>query len=173
MFSKIQKKALGIASSVVLSTAHADLIDVHQLQLGIGQTVFGEITQTVLHISHRSSQVSAYFDPSWITSLHLFSGETQPVAAISVGPLWSLYMSNTSHITFSISPTYVNRNLMANRPIGGHWHFTSALAWEYQPRRNSWSFGLSIQHTSNAGLDRPNPGIDTISLVLRRQRNDY
>jgi hypothetical protein len=94
----------------------------------------------------------------------LISG-SQFTPFISIGPVWKRQFQNRLFLSLSVSPALLGRSRLLGEPLGGHFHFTSALSIG---RRigSSGSIALRIQHTSNASLRRTNPGLDMIGLSI-------
>jgi hypothetical protein len=68
---------------------------------------------------------------------------------------------------FGIHPTYVAKSTYGDQPIGGHFYFTSYIGLgAYLGRQRKTSVLVRYQHTSNAGLNSPNPGLDMIGLTF-------
>lgn len=88
------------------------------------------------------------------------------VPFVSAGPLLHapLWRRNV-YVEFGVSPTVLGSSKLNGRRLGGRFHFTSALAVGMTfGRRNASALALHYQHTSNAGLNRDNPGIDMLGL---------
>ena len=57
--------------------------------------------------------------------------------------------------------------------MGGHLHFTSSIAVEYDPgRREGLVLAFRLQHTSNGGTNGVNPGMDIMSLGFEYRPSD-
>ena len=68
---------------------------------------------------------------------------------------------------FGSQPTYISKSTFNGKPLGGKFFFTSYLGLgAYLDRQRRTSFLLRYQHTSNAGMDGDNPGVDMIGLTL-------
>ncbi len=61
-------------------------------------------------------------------------------------------------------PTVLTRSRFGDADVGGTLHFTSHLGLKVQ--FGPWQGGYRYQHTSNAGRQSPNPGIDLHSFVF-------
>ena len=91
----------------------------------------------------------------------------QTEAFVSLGPVWRLPLSNDGKrfLDWSFSPTLISGSDFADRDIGGHLQFTSALAFGARfGRYEQFSLSLRAQHTSNGGLNEHNPGLDMVGL---------
>jgi hypothetical protein len=72
-----------------------------------------------------------------------------------------------SEVQISLSPTWVEHPVLAGRELGGHFHFTTAVAWVLPlDAAGGRTLALRLQHTSNAGSQRENPGLDLAGLEL-------
>ena len=68
---------------------------------------------------------------------------------------------------FGVHPTWLTRTEFRERPLGGNFHFTSYLGLgAYLGRQRKTSVLIRYQHTSNAGIDSPNPGLDMMGLTF-------
>jgi hypothetical protein len=88
------------------------------------------------------------------------------VPFVSAGPLLHAPVGQRNvYVEFGVSPTVLGSSTLNGRRLGGRFHFTSALAVGITfGRRNASALALHYQHTSNAGLNRDNPGIDMLGL---------
>jgi hypothetical protein len=72
-----------------------------------------------------------------------------------------------SEVQISLSPTWVEHSVLADRELGGHLHFTTAVAWVLPlDTAGHRTLALRLQHTSNAGTQGENPGLDLAGLEL-------
>ena len=87
---------------------------------------------------------------------------------VSLGPVWQLPIVNRSmFFELGISPTYIGGSSFNQRDMGGNFHFTSfAAVGANFGKRDALSLSLRVQHTSNGGLSRTNPGMDMIGINL-------
>lgn len=87
-------------------------------------------------------------------------------AFVSLGPVWQfpIYGDHVS-IELGFSPTLFSGSTFSGRDMGGNFHFTSSAAVQAAFGQNrTGSLALRIQHTSNGGLNRTNPGMDIVGL---------
>ena len=87
-------------------------------------------------------------------------------AFVSLGPVWRLPIaSRFLFVELGFSPTIITGSSFNGRDLGGNFHFTSSasIGATFGARKNI-SIALRVQHTSNAGLSKINPGLDTIGL---------
>ena len=69
-------------------------------------------------------------------------------------------------ISLSSLPTYVTRDLYRDFSIGGKFHFLSQIGFNLFMNRNI-SLVYNFQHISNAGFERPNPGVNFHMIGVR------
>ncbi len=67
-------------------------------------------------------------------------------------------------IAVGTGPTLLSGSRFGDADVGGTVQFTSHLGLNGQV--GQWRLGYRYQHTSNAGLQSPNPGIDLHSFTL-------
>lgn len=86
--------------------------------------------------------------------------------ALSAGPVGAWNRDGSRwHFEIGIKPTLLSEDRFGMRDLGGHFHFTSHFGIRYQLRPRV-SVGYRLQHTSNAGISSPNPGLDLQLLTL-------
>jgi len=90
---------------------------------------------------------------------------------ISFGPSYRFHIrkfhAGRWFMDFGVHPTWLTRTEFRERPLGGNFHFTSYLGLgAYLGRQRRTSVLVRYQHTSNAGIDHPNPGLDMIGLTF-------
>lgn len=92
------------------------------------------------------------------------SGESRPF--VSLAPVWQVpVLGDNTLIKFSFGPTLLAGSTFSGRDMGGNFHFTSAAAIEAAlGAQRSLTLALRIQHTSNAGLNNTNPGMDIVGI---------
>ncbi len=70
-------------------------------------------------------------------------------------------------VDFGVHPTYVVKSTYGGRRLGGNFHFTSYLGFgAYLGRQKKISALIRYLHTSNAGMNIPNPGLDMVGLTI-------
>ena len=62
-------------------------------------------------------------------------------------------------------PTYISQDEFGPQDMGGNFQFTSHIRLRYK-LTDHFSIGYRYHHISNAGIDRPNPGLDVQSIDL-------
>lgn len=85
---------------------------------------------------------------------------------VSLGPVWQfpLYADRIS-LKLGFSPTLLSGSSFGAHDMGGNFHFTSSASIETSfGDRRAFSVALRIQHTSNGGLSRRNPGMEIVGL---------
>ncbi len=90
---------------------------------------------------------------------------------ISFGPSYRYDVKKSEAIRwfldFGVHPTYAEKSTYGGRPLGGNFHFTTHIGLgAYLDRRKRTSALLRYQHTSNAGMNTPNPGLDMLGLTF-------
>ena len=110
-----------------------------------------------------SLQPFADFSAGWL------EGEHANAAIGSLGPALEL-RRGTFPLTLvgGSSPTLLSRHDFGNRDFGDDFQFTSYIGLNWDITRNI-SLGWRFQHMSNAGISKPNPGLNMqmISLSYR------
>ncbi len=124
-------------------------------------------------LRYRISNQSA---SSWIpSSLDLTAGALErgsdAGSFISFGPSYRYDMSKSEagrwFVDFGVHPTYVAKSTYGGRSLGGNIHFTSYLGLgAYLGRQKKTSVLIRYQHTSNAGMNTRNPGLDMMGLAI-------
>jgi Lipid A 3-O-deacylase (PagL) len=64
------------------------------------------------------------------------------------------------------SPTWLSRYTFGSKDLGERFQFTSHIGLAWDVTRNV-TVGIRFQHMSNAGLARPNPGLNMEMLLVR------
>ncbi len=92
-------------------------------------------------------------------------------AFVSAGPSYRWHMNNSDQskwfVDFGVHPTFISQSRLEGKNLGGEVFFTSHLGFgAYLDRQRKISLLLRYQHTSNAGLDDRNPGVDMLGLTF-------
>ncbi len=92
-------------------------------------------------------------------------------AFVSAGPSYRWHMNKSDQskgfVDFGVHPTYVSQSRFEGKNLGGDFFFTSHLGLgAYLGRQRKTSLLLRYQHTSNAGLNDRNPGVDMLGLAF-------
>lgn len=68
-------------------------------------------------------------------------------------------------VDFGVAPTLIGGSeFQDHRALGGSFFFTTHLSAGWKSRQ--WLVGVRYQHTSNADLNHPNPGVNMLGVVL-------
>lgn len=136
-----------------VTTAGGPFADTHQVAVA-----FDLSHPRRLGIHHLEINVAALLSEPGLTPL------------VSMGPVWRYQFGGTRLFAVaSVSPTLIGGERFRGEKLGGHVHFTSAVSigWEFE---SGSSIAFRLQHTSNAGLRRTNPGLDMIGLSFQLRR---
>ena len=92
-------------------------------------------------------------------------------AFVSAGPSYRWHMNKSDQskwfVDFGAHPTFISQSRFEGKNLGGQVFFTSHLGFgAYVGQQRRTSLLLRYQHTSNAGLDDNNPGVDMLGLVF-------
>ncbi len=156
------------------STAGADVV-VDSIGIIKGDAVkkFDGLRQHGILFSYRVRSESNRF---WIpSSLELSAGwlerGTDKSEFVIFGPSYRMNLSRSDFgrwfADFGSQPTYISKSTFNGKTLGGKFFFTTYLGvGAYLDKQRKTSFLLRYQHTSNAGLDGDNPGVDMIGVTL-------
>lgn len=86
-------------------------------------------------------------------------GDWSTIARLGPGLNWSRPLQLPVILRVDVSPTLMSQESLAGRKIGGIFHFTSGFQIDLEISEK-YALHYRAQHTSNAGLRRPNPGLD-------------
>lgn len=137
-----------------------------RIRLGTASDKFKNTTQLAVAFDFMSPK---FFHARHIeVAIGTNSTSNEREAFISFGPVWRVPVWNqTVFFDFGFSPTLLSGSSFNGRDLGGHFHFTSSLAVGANiGRHRTSSITLRIQHTSNGGLDKTNPGLEMVGLEL-------
>ena len=158
----------------IASTASADIVlDSVGIIAADSVKKFDGMRQQGLKLDFLVGSESSRF---WIPrSLNLSSGWLErgddTAGYVSFGPSYRMHLSKSDagrwYADLGIQPTYIDQSRYGGKDIGGRFFFTSYLGvGAYLDRKRRASFLIRYQHTSNASLDDPNPGVDMLALTL-------
>jgi hypothetical protein len=105
-------------------------------------------------------------DLTFEAALGALTGEGETAGYIHFGP--SLVVSFGDFpvkLVISSGPSLYSEDIFDTYNIGGNVQFTSSIGLNWQACED-WSVGYRLQHTSNAGLDSLNPGLDMHALSI-------
>jgi hypothetical protein len=126
------------------------------------------------HVSLSSYEVYSNVDLNWSwslsenlrldlsieTALGALTGENEKAAYGRIAPLAELHYAELPvHVVFSSGPSLYSQSSFDDYDIGGNFHFTSSIGCNWA-LNETWAIGYRFQHTSNANLNKPNPGLD-------------
>ena len=103
-------------------------------------------------------------DLKFESALGALTGEGETAAYFRIGPLVEISFGDFPvMIVASSAPTVYSEDTFDQYDIGGNFQFTSSLglAWEIS---DTMTISYRFQHTSNANIDEPNPGLDMHTL---------
>ncbi len=116
--------------------------------------------------------------PGWLPSHHLEwsagflhrASDYRPF--LSIGPVWRLGQPDSDLFAeISISPAFLAGSTLGDRDLGGNFHFASALSVG-RNFRGGWAVSMRLQHFSNAGIHRRNPGLDLVGVSVQKSFAD-
>lgn len=84
-------------------------------------------------------------------------------AWVGAGFVLNFAVSDAAFVEASFMPGYYAEG---GRDIGGNLHFRSLVGFGWRVSHNG-AVILSLDHISNGGLERPNPGAETLALRYR------
>jgi hypothetical protein len=101
------------------------------------------------------------------TALGGLSGEGKTGVYARIGPVAEFIFGDFPlTLVVSSGPSLYSEDVYDNLDMGGHFQFTSSIGfnWDFD---EAWAIGYRFQHTSNASLGDPNPGLDmhTVSMT--------
>ena len=101
------------------------------------------------------------------TAVGGLSGEGETAMYARVAPVAHLHLDDMPiSLVLSAGPSLYSEDSFDGYDIGGSFQFTSSvgLDWAFD---DAWAVGYRYQHTSNAHLNEPNPGLDmhTVSIA--------
>ncbi|MEC9407398.1 MAG: acyloxyacyl hydrolase [Pseudomonadota bacterium] len=92
----------------------------------------------------------------------------QQGAIVSIGPEWTSPQWLPVEVSVGLAPTWLSESQFAGDELGGHFHFTSHLAvGGYLDEARRLELRYRVQHISNGGIRRDNPGVDMAGAELR------
>lgn len=131
------------------------------------------IKQTTVLLGYSAPDPSgrAWMPDRFDLSLGSLQAGNDSAEFISFGPSWQRpfgkSVSSTWFMDFGVHPTLLNESRFDGEDIGGTFHFTSHFGvGKFLDYKRKAHVLLRVQHTSNAGLDETNPGVDMIALTF-------
>lgn len=91
------------------------------------------------------------------------------MSQLSAVPMWRFWPSPESRLFFElgIGPSLLSRKAFAGRNLSTNFQFADHFGLGYAIDAHT-RLGLRYSHFSNAGIKRPNPGLDIFQLTLSR-----
>lgn len=101
------------------------------------------------------------------TAIGGLSGEGETAGYGRIAPVGELRMGDFPvTLVFSSGPSLYSDGTFGDYDIGGNFQFTSSVGmnWDFD---DAWAVSYRFQHTSNADIGDPNPGLDmhTVSIA--------
>ena len=133
-------------------------------RISVGNTRQSEVVQASAAFNIGSPQALSI--DHLVFAVGIVSSSTNDEVFVSFGPKWRWSPRNRNlYIDFGFSPTLFSGSSFGGQDLGGKFHFTSSFSVGSRLGHFENTFvSLRIQHTSNGGLNRPNPGMDMIGL---------
>jgi hypothetical protein len=102
------------------------------------------------------------------TAIGVLTGEGETAAYVRFAPVLEV-SADDFPVSFILSsgPTLYSQATFDQYDLGGNIHFTSSIGLNWNTYEN-WTLGYRFQHTSNANLRDPNPGLEMHTLSLER-----
>ncbi len=173
---KKQRQITTVILSAIFLTASARA-DIQFSSVGIlgadSVQKFAGMRQYGVLLGYRVSSRSKVF---WMPSRLDFSAGwlergSNASAFVSAGPSYRWHMNKSDRskwfVDFGMHPTFISQSRFEGKNLGGEVFFTSNLGLGvYLGRQRKTSLLLRYQHTSNAGLNDRNPGVDMLGLAF-------
>lgn len=94
------------------------------------------------------------------TAAGVVNGEGSTAFVLSVTPVVRLAFEDVPFdLVVSSGPAYYSDDTFGTLDIGGQFQFISRFGVDWRIDKN-WRVGYRYEHTSNAGIDNPNPGLN-------------
>jgi hypothetical protein len=106
----------------------------------------------------------------WVVSAGTLRDRAETTGFAGAGGVATLQVTRALRgidLQFGVIPVWTEADWLNDRDFGGHLHFTlaSALRVHLDPEQRL-ALALLAQHSSNAGLDEANPGLDLAGLEV-------
>lgn len=108
-------------------------------------------------------------DINFEAALGALTGEGETAGYIRFAPALEISFGDFPvSVVMSSGPSLYSEDTFDQYDMGGNFHFTSSIGLEWEMCEN-WSLNYRFQHTSNADINDPNPGLDmhTVGLVWK------
>lgn len=106
-------------------------------------------------------------DLNFEAALGALTGEGETAGYIRIAPALEISFGDFPvSLVMSSGPSLYSEDTFDQYDMGGNFHFTSSIGLEWKMCEN-WALNYRLQHTSNADINEPNPGLDmhTIGIV--------
>jgi len=87
---------------------------------------------------------------------------------VSAVPVVRWWPGNAYYLEVGVGPSLLNRSHFADKNLGSRFQFTSHIGGGFVID-DVHRFGVRYTHVSNAGIKRPNPGLDLIEVSYTYQ----
>jgi hypothetical protein len=102
----------------------------------------------------------------WDFTIEHWSRTSESLNMIAFGPVFAFPLSAGSpQLSLGLQPSLVAGESRFHDAVGGSVQFTSHVGLRWPLTSRLW-LGLRIQHTSNGGIEEPNPGVDGAKIAL-------
>lgn len=98
------------------------------------------------------------------TAVGALTGEGDTAAYFRIAPLVEITFGDSPvSIVASAGPSFHSEDVFGSYDIGGAIQFTSSIGFNWRVCEN-WTVSYRFQHTSNATIEDPNPGLNMHTL---------
>lgn len=99
-------------------------------------------------------------DLNFEAALGALTGEGETAGYVRLAPVLEISFGDFPvSIVMSTGPSLYSEDTFDDYDMGGNFHFTSSVGLEWKISEN-WALNYRLQHTSNADINDPNPGLD-------------
>ncbi len=97
-------------------------------------------------------------------SANRWQHEEESINSVAYSPVFVYRLKNASvsYIKFGLGAAYLSDTRIKNRQLSTHFQFENQLGIGWQWKKHD--LGLMFMHYSNAGIEKPNHGIDMLLL---------
>jgi hypothetical protein len=128
----------------------------------VSYEAFGSIDMDWFWDLSENLRLDLYFE----TAVGILDGEGETAIYARVAPVAELHFGDFPvSVVLSSGPALYSEHVFDDYDIGGSLQFTTGVGvnWDFN---DAWAFGYRFQHTSNAHIDSPNPGLDMHTASL-------
>jgi hypothetical protein len=106
------------------------------------------------------------FNIDFETALGGLSGEGETAVYARIAPIASLHLTDFPvSLVISSGPSLYSDSTFGDYDMGGNFHFTSSVGLNCA-LTETWAVAYRFQHSSNAHLNKTNPGLDMHTLSV-------